>query len=139
MHDERLEDSTATSFHLPFTWLFPSYPGPVSAQQGAGKLLRKTRLWQSSHKGVYFLLHWPMVSENWPHPCKWGLDQHHQAPPCSLALTLGLTDDLSRWRKDKGSLSLRAPVLTSCSILESSQDIKMLNGVCIWNFWALNS
>lgn len=70
-------------------------------------------------------------------------------PENSLALTEGLTDDWKYCRKDKGSLSLQAfpqqgagkrpaylqaPVLTSCSILQSSQDIKIVIHICIWNF-----
>lgn len=116
--------------------------------RGTGKLLIKTWLGKV-HLGCTLPLYWPMVSENWPHRCKERLDQLHQSPPYSLALTLGLSDDWRCWRKNKGSLSpqallqqgagkeptcLQAPVLTSRSILGNSQNIKMVICVCIWNF-----
>ena len=143
------------ALHLPFIWLFPSYPVLVSAHRSAGKLHRKTwlgqvhlRVYTSFSTGPGFLrigfnpANSDLTSSTSPHS------------PDSLALTLGLTDVLRFWRKNKGNLSLQAllqqeagqgpmclwaPVLTSCSILESSQDIKMVICACIWNFWAFSS
>lgn len=123
----RVGGVTATSFHLPFISLFASYPGLVSAPQGAGKLFRKIRLWQSSLKGVYFLLHWPMASENWPHPCKWGLDQLHRSPPCRQSC---LDPGAYWWLKllEEGQREL---VTTGPSLARGWEGASMPTGSCI--------
>lgn len=143
---------TATSCHLPFIQLLSSYPGLVKVLENFSESIDFGKF---PLKVYTFFFTGPWFLRMYLIPANEDLTSFTSSRPAnSLALTLEFTDGLRCWRKDERSLSLQtllqrragkgpaclqAPILTSCCILESSQDIKMMVCICIWNFWALNS